>query len=187
VLVGGSAGSLEPLEALVARLPPDWPLPVVVVVHLPPAGPSTLAPVLAALTALAVAEVEDKQPLAAGTIHVARPGYHVLVDEGPVLALAVDEPVHFSIPSIDVLLESAAATCGDRAVAVILSGASEDGARGLAAVRAAGGVAVVQAPDDAEVPLMPRAALAACPDATALPASELPGFLLALVQRDGTG
>jgi two-component system chemotaxis response regulator CheB len=181
VLVGGSAGSLEPLSALAARLPPDWPVPVVVVVHLPPAGPSALAAALAAETALAVTEIEDKQPLAAGTIHVGPPGYHVLVDEGPVLSLAVDEPVHFSIPSIDVLFESAAATCGDRAVGVILSGASEDGASGLAAIRAAGGTAVVQAPGDAQVPLMPRAALGRCPDATVLPGSELAAFLRTLI------
>ncbi len=180
VLLGGSAGSLEALREILPALPPAWSVPTVVVVHLPRAGASALAEVLAAHTPLPVLEAEDKQPLAGGAIHVARPGYHLLVDAGPALALAVDDPVHFSMPSLDVLFESAAATCGPRVAAVVLSGANEDGARGLAAIRAAGGVAAVQAPDDAAVGAMPEAALRACPDATVLPAGALGAFLRGL-------
>ncbi len=177
VLLGGSAGSLDALAELLPALPGDWTLPVVVVVHLPRTGPSALAEVLAAHTPLAVVAAEDKQPLAARTLHVARPGYHLLVDAGPALALAIDGPEHHSMPSLDVLFESAAASCGARVVAVVLSGANPDGARGLAAVRAAGGIAVVQAPEDAKVDLMPRAALRECPDATVLPARAIGAFL----------
>ncbi len=177
VVMGGSAGSLEALAALLPELPPGWDLPLVLVVHLPREGPSALAEVLAGHTRLPVVEAEDKQPLERGTIHVARPGYHLLVDAGPALALAVDDPVHFSMPSVDVLFESAAAACGAGVAAVVLSGANEDGTRGLAAVRAAGGVAAVQAPEDAAVDVMPRAALRRCPDATVLPARALGGFL----------
>ncbi len=180
VVLGGSAGSVDALATLLPALPRDWPLPIVVVVHLPRAGASGLAEVLAGHTGLPVSEAEDKQPLAGGAIHVARPGYHLLVDDGPALALAIDDPVHFSMPSLDVLFESAAATLGPRVAAVVLSGANEDGARGLAAVRAAGGIAAVQAPDDAAVPVMPRAALAGCPGATALPAAALGAFLASL-------
>jgi two-component system chemotaxis response regulator CheB len=133
--------------------------------------------VLATFTDLRVVEAEDKLPIGGGGLYVARPGYHLLVDEGPTLALSVDEPVHFCRPSIDVLLESAAATCGAEVTGVILSGANEDGARGLAAVRAAGGRAAVQAPEDAASAAMPRAALRACPGATVLPARALGRFL----------
>lgn len=177
VVMGGSAGSLDALAALLPGLPPAWRLPIVLVVHLPPTAPSALAEVLAAYTHLRVVEAEDKQPLAPATVHVARPGYHLLVDVGPALALAVDDPEHFSMPSVDVLFESAAATCGPDVAAVVLSGGNEDGSRGLAAVRAAGGVAAVQAPEDATIDVMPRAALRGCPDATVLPAKALGGFL----------
>jgi two-component system chemotaxis response regulator CheB len=177
VVMGGSAGSLDALEALLPGLPRGFALPIVVVVHLPRSGPSALAEVLAAYTRLPVVEAEDKQPLAPATVHVARPGYHLLVDVGPALALAVDDPEHFSMPSLDVLFESAAATCGPDVAAVVLSGGNEDGSRGLAAVRAAGGVAAVQAPEDATIDVMPRAALRGCPDATVLPARALGGFL----------
>ncbi|HEX9049331.1 MAG TPA: chemotaxis protein CheB [Anaeromyxobacter sp.] len=180
VVMGGSAGSLDALAALLPGLPPGWPLPLVLVIHLPRAGPSALPAVLAAHTALPVVEAEDKQPLARGTIHVARPGYHLLVDAGPALALSVEDPVHFSMPSVDVLFESAAATCGPSVAAVVLSGGNEDGSRGLAAVREAGGVVAVQAPEDAAMDLMPRAALRGCPDATVLPARALGRFLAAL-------
>ncbi len=177
VVVGGSAGSLDAFAELLAGLPERWSLPIVVVIHLPRDARSALPEVLGAHTRLPVVEAEDKQPLASGTIHVARPGYHLLVDAGPALALAVDDPVHFSMPSVDVLFESAAATLGPGVAAVVLSGANEDGERGLAAVRGAGGLAAVQAPDDAAMDVMPRAALRGCPDATVLPARALGGFL----------
>jgi two-component system chemotaxis response regulator CheB len=184
VVIGGSAGSLDALSELLPALsellpalPPGWRVPVVIAVHLPQRAPSVLADVLRAQSRLPVLEAEDKQPLAGGAVHVARPGYHLLVDAGPRLALAVDEPVNFSIPSIDVLFESAAAACGPGVAAIVLSGANDDGARGLAAVRAAGGVAVVQEPGDARVDVMPRAALRGCPDAKVLPARALAEFL----------
>jgi two-component system chemotaxis response regulator CheB len=182
VALGGSAGSLDALAAFLPDLDPDWPLAFALVVHLPRTGPSALASVLAAQTRLAVREVVDKEPLQAGTLHVAIPGYHLLVERGPAAALSVDEPVHHSIPSIDVLLESAAAACGPRVVGIVLSGANEDGADGLAAVCAAGGAAAVQAPDEAAVRTMPAAALARCPGAAVLRAREIAGFLRARVE-----
>ncbi len=186
VVVGGSAGALDALTALLRGLPAGWRLPIAVVVHLPREGPSALAEVLAAHTPLAVVEAEDKQPLSARTLHVARAGYHLLVDAGPALALAVDHPEHFSMPSVDVLFESAAAACGRAVAAVVLSGANEDGARGLAAIRAGGGAVAVQAPDEAVIDVMPRAALRACPDATVLPARAL-GEWLGSLAAPGAG
>ncbi|BDG05487.1 chemotaxis protein CheB [Anaeromyxobacter oryzae] len=180
VVIGGSAGALEPLRELLHAFPAGYPVPVVVVLHLPRTGPSALADVLGAGCRLAVREAVDKAPLAPGVVHVAPPGYHVLVEAGPALALSVDDPVHFSIPSIDVLFESAAATCGPRVAGVVLSGASADGAAGLAAIESAGGVVAVQAPAGAALPTMPAAALARCPCAAALPVAELSALLVAL-------
>ena len=180
VVVGGSAGSLDALGRVLGALPAAFRLPIALVVHLPRAGSSALAEVLGRRCSLPVREAHDKEPLAPGTVHVAPPGYHLLVDAGLALALSVDDPVHFSIPSIDVLFESAAWTCGARVAGVVLSGASGDGAAGLAAICAAGGVAAVQDPAEAAVATMPAAALARCPRAAVLPAAGLHRLLVRL-------
>jgi len=180
VVVGGSAGALEGLVTALSPLPENYPLPIAVVVHLAPSDPSALARVLAARCALRVLEAEDKAPALPGTIYVAVPRYHLLLDSGPSLALSVDDPVNFSIPSIDVLFESATLACGGRVAGVVLSGANEDGAAGLAAIRAMGGVAVVQTPAEAPVDTMPRAAMRRCPEAAVLTAVEIARLLLTL-------
>lgn len=173
VVVGGSAGSLEPLLALVSALPAELPAALVVALHIPRRCPNALLDVLAAATALRVEEAEDKAPLAKGTIFVAPPDYHTLLDAGPCLALSVDDPVRFSIPSIDVLFESAARVMGPRAAGLLLSGANEDGARGLLELHRAGASVWVQAPDEASSPEMPRAGKAHCPPAAALSVASL--------------
>ena len=162
------------------RLPAQWPLALLVVVHLPPLQPSLLPAIFGARCRLPVREAEDKAPVEPGAIVFAPPDYHLLVDRGPTAALSADEPVHFSRPSIDVLFESAADTCGAALTAVVFSGASQDGAAGLAAVRRAGGEALVQQPETALVPAMPLHALARCPDARALAPAQIADHLVAL-------
>lgn len=171
VVIGGSAGALEPLFALVAALPAGYPAPIVVVIHLSPTHDSRLAALLAGPARRPCCEVEDKLPLVAGAIYVAPPNYHVLVERRGHLALSVDAPVHWSRPSIDVLFESAAESFGARATGVVLSGASDDGSQGLARIAAAGGAAFVQA--DAVQTIMPAAALRRVPSARALPAAAI--------------
>ena len=122
--------------------------------------PSLLAPLFAARCRIPVVEAEDKMPLEGGTIYFAPPDYHLLLDKGPCLALSADELVNYSRPSIDVLLQSAVDLYGDRLAAVLLTGANDDGAAGLAAVGRAGGVTIVQDPATALVSTMPAAALA---------------------------
>jgi two-component system, chemotaxis family, protein-glutamate methylesterase/glutaminase len=112
-----------------------------------------------------VKEAEDKETLCAGTIYFAPPDYHLLVNPDFTLALSSDELVHFSRPSVDVLFESAANAFGDSLIGVILTGANDDGAAGLAMIAASGGRVVVQDPSSAEGRSMPEAALAACPNA----------------------
>lgn len=158
VVIGSSLGGLRALECVLGGLPGDFPAPVVVAQHRQEGAEELLAGLLNARTALEVREAEDKAALPDGCVRVAPAGYHLLVDDGH-LALSVDAAVRHSRPSIDVLFESAAHAYGDRAVGVVLTGANDDGARGLAAVRARGGYAIVQDPRGAEAPEMPRAAL----------------------------
>ncbi len=160
VVIGGSAGSIDALGVLLPALPATLRATVVVVVHLPRERPSLLCQIFQPRCALPVREAQDKEPLEPGTIYFAPPDYHLLLDAGPTLALSVDEPVHFSRPSIDVLFETAADACGSQLLAILLSGANADGAQGLVAVQAAGGTTLVQSPASCAVPFMPEAALA---------------------------
>ncbi|WP_242337305.1 MULTISPECIES: chemotaxis protein CheB [Anaeromyxobacter] len=180
VVIGGSAGAIETLLEILPALPPGYPLPVVVVVHLPAGQPSLLAEVLGTRSALPVVEAEDKARACPGTVYLAPPDYHLLLEGDGTLALSVDAPVHHSRPAIDPLLESAADAFADGVVAVVLSGASSDGAAGLAAVRRAGGLAIVQDPATASSPLMPEAALRAADPELVLSPAELRVHLAAL-------
>ena len=159
VVIGGSAGALEVLRMIVRELPRSLSCPVVIVIHLPSQS-SGLAELLAADTVLRVKQAEDKEPITAGTVYIAPPSYHLLVESQLTLALSVDAPVHFSRPSIDVLFETACDVYGAGLIGVLLSGASEDGAAGLQEIHAAGGTTIVQSPLSAEVAIMPAAALA---------------------------
>ena len=163
VVIGASAGGIEILSVLLSVIPADCRVSFFIVVHIPRERPSLLPELFSSRCALPVREAEDKEPVQPGTVYFAPPDYHMLIDRGPALALSGDEPVHFSRPSIDVLFDSAADIYGERLAGVILTGANQDGAEGLAAVGRAGGRTIVQEPASAAVPYLPRAALAAGP------------------------
>lgn len=159
LVLGTSAGGVEALSVLLPALPARLRPPVFVVLHMPRDRPSLLVEILEPKCTVPVVEAEDKMPVTPGTVYIAPPDYHLLVEAGPALALSADEPVNFSRPSIDVLFESAADVFGSGLLGIILTGASRDGASGLAAIRAAGGTTIVQEPQDAQVPFMTEAAI----------------------------
>ncbi len=159
VVIGASAGGLAALSALVTGLPRTFRLPLLMVQHVPPTGPTQLVEIFQRKTELKVKEADDKEPVRGGTLYFAAPGYHLLVEEDLSLSLSQDDAMHFSRPSIDVLFESAADAWGERVAGILLTGANEDGAAGLQAIKQAGGLTVVQDPLEAEVPTMPLAAL----------------------------
>jgi two-component system, chemotaxis family, protein-glutamate methylesterase/glutaminase len=163
IVVGASAGGIEALMTLLPPLPATFGVPIFIVLHLPRGRPSLLTEIFLGKCALRVCEAQDKEPVRSGTVYFAPPDYHLLIDEGPQLALSTDEPVHHSRPSIDVLFESAADIYRSRLLGIILSGANEDGAAGLAAVAAAGGTTIVQEPGSAAVKQMVVAALSLSP------------------------
>ena len=177
VVIGASAGAVEALSLILPRLPEDFGLPVLVVVHVPPDRRSIMADLFRAKCRLAVKEADDKEPLAAGTVYFAPPDYHLLVEADKSLSLSYDEPVLFSRPSIDVLFESAADAYGAGLIAIVLTGANQDGASGLRAVAEAGGVTIVQDPDGAFAPAMPEAAIQMCPNARVLPLAAIAEYL----------
>ncbi len=140
-------------------LPAGYRLPLIALLHLPGDAESRLAEVFGARLAIPVEEAGDKQRIAPGTLYIAPGGYHLLVEQDRSFALSCEAPVHFSRPSIDVLMESAADAWGACLAGILLTGANDDGADGLARIGEAGGLTVVQDPDEAAIPTMPRAAI----------------------------
>ncbi len=219
VVVGGSLGGLRALETVLAKLPKDFPLPLVVVLHRDRDSDDTLASLLQQSVALTVVEAEDKQPLLRGYVYLAPPDYHLLIETDTEnfglrnsdfgsspqshrdasqsairnlkseirnhLALSTDAPVNYARPSIDVLFESAADAYGDGVIGILLTGANEDGARGLAAIKARGGLTIAQDPATAEARTMPDAAIAANAVNKVLPLEEIGTFLESEGRRAG--
>lgn len=177
VVIGGSAGAVSALLQILPSLPGDYPLPIMIVVHLPPQGDSLLAGLLNERCQIQVKEAEDKEPIRAGIAYVAPPNYHLLVEPDFLLSLSLDEPILYSRPSIDVLFESAADAYGSNLMAILLTGASMDGSDGIRRVGQAGGLTYVQDPESAESPLMPSAALEAWPSAQALSLTNIASVL----------
>ena len=160
VVIGASAGGVEALLTLFSELPRKFELPIIVVLHLPDERRSQLAEVFAKRVALPVKEAEDKESVTPGTLYFAAPGYHLSVEQDRSLSLSLEARLHYSRPAIDYLFESAADAYGPRLAAILLTGANQDGARGLAEVKRRGGLTVVQDPQEAQVATMPDAALA---------------------------
>jgi two-component system chemotaxis response regulator CheB len=177
VVIGASAGALEALSVILPALPADFALPLMIVVHMPPDRRSVLAELFQAKCRIAVREAEDKEPMRPGTAYFAPPDYHLLVETDKTLSLSDDEAVLYSRPSIDVLFESAADAYGRGLIGIVLSGANNDGAAGLKAVVDAGGVGIVQSPDDAFSSTMPEAAKAMSPGALVLSLPEIAAYL----------
>ncbi|RYZ08700.1 MAG: chemotaxis protein CheB [Myxococcales bacterium] len=181
IAVGASAGGVEALGAVLPALRREARVAVFVVVHLPRERPSRLAEIFATKCSLTVVEADDKEPIAPGTIYFAPPDYHLLIDTGPQVSLSSDELVHYSRPSIDVLFESAADIYRDRLLGIVLTGANDDGASGLAAIARGGGATWVQAPHTASASAMPLAALKSTPSSASLELGEMAQRLRGLV------
>jgi two-component system chemotaxis response regulator CheB len=162
VAIGASAGAVQALLVILPGLPANYPVPVFVVVHIPPDRDNALVALFDGKCQLSVKEAEDKEKAGPGTIYFAPSDYHLLVERDGTLSLSLDEPVNHSRPAIDVLFESAADAYREGLVGIVLTGANHDGAAGLAAVCASGGIAIVEDPGTAATPTMPAAALAAC-------------------------
>jgi two-component system, chemotaxis family, protein-glutamate methylesterase/glutaminase len=180
VVVGASWGGLTALRRLVGSLPRDFRVPVAVVQHRSRHADSLLVSLLQDVTPLRVVDVEDKEPLVPQSVYIAPANYHMLVENG-YLSLTTDPMVRFSRPSIDVTFLSAADTYLRSTIGVVLTGANDDGSRGLRHIVDRGGRAIVQDPLTAESPTMPMAALRVVPEAIVLPLDQIAPRLIEMI------
>lgn len=184
IVIGASAGGLEALKTLLPALRENLPVPVLIVQHIAPNSDSYLPTYLDERAPLHVKEAEDKEILLPGVVYVAPPNYHLLVEADNTMSLCAGHRVNYSRPSIDVLFESAADAFGPRLIGVILTGANQDGAQGLARIKKLGGVAIVQSPRTAVARAMPVAALEATQVDHVLPLEDIAPLLNTLINAN---
>jgi len=181
VVIGASWGGLRAVGAVLEGLGDESPAAIVVAQHRGPSSGERLVQLLQRQTALPVREAEDKDELVPGSVYLAPPDYHTLIESDGTIALSTEEHVRHARPSIDVLFRSAAEAYRERCVGVVLTGANEDGADGLALIKTLGGVAIVQDPRTAERREMPSAAIEATNADVVLPLAEIGLFLRGLL------
>ncbi|PCI52198.1 MAG: chemotaxis protein CheB [Moraxellaceae bacterium] len=161
VVVGTSWGGVEALSIVLKGLPPDFPLPVIVVQHQHPNSDDILSLILRKRAQMYVKEVEEKEPLENGVVYVAPANYHLLVELDKSLSLSNEAPHNYSRPSIDLTFMSAVDVYGASLIGVVLTGANDDGAAGLKMITKFGGTTIVQEPSTARMDCMPLAAVKA--------------------------
>lgn len=181
ILFGGSAGSIEVLKHVVAELPRDLPAALLVVVHVPSEATSNLAHIFARAGRLRAKQAEHGEAIEHGTVYVARPDHHLLVNDGRV-NLTRGPRVNRHRPAVDALFWSAARDLGSRSIAVVLSGALDDGAAGIASIKRHGGITVAQSPEHARHASMPASAVATGAVDHIVEVADLPGLLENLVK-----
>ncbi|AEV99081.1 chemotaxis protein CheB [Niastella koreensis] len=159
IVIGGSAGSLEVILDITNNLPLFATVIIIIVVHRKIDNDSILEDLVAHKTLYAVKEVEDKDAIIPGTIYIAPPDYHLLIENKDSFSLDSSEKIHYSRPSIDVTFESVAGVFTNRVMGILLSGANADGAAGLACIKEMGGHTLVQNPASAEMSIMPQQAI----------------------------
>ena len=186
VAIGASLGGLEALQKILANLPAKLGASVVIAQHRRRDPDSQLCSLLARRCPLPISEPEDKTPLELDHVYLAPADYHLLVERGS-LALSVDAPVCYARPSIDVLFESVADAYGTAALGIMLTSANHDGADGLAAIKSAGGVVLVQDPKTAESPVGPLAALAKVQPDAVLPIEQIADQIVTRCRRPQRG
>ena len=157
IVLGVSAGGLKALTTLFTNIKDSFKIPILLVQHMHAGSDDYLARYLASICKLTVKEADEKERIKNKTVYIAPANYHLMIEDDKTLSLTIDQKVNYSRPSIDVLFESAVDVYNDKLIGVILTGANDDGARGMEQIKKAGGLTIIQNPKTAEVASMPEA------------------------------
>lgn len=165
IVVGGSAGSLDVLKSIVGAIAPTKKLKIAIVIHLPAEGPNLIPEIMQQYTSLTIQEASSGEMMMVDHVYVAPNDYHLSLETNGTVSLSSEELLNYSRPSIDILFESAAYAHGKKTLGILLTGANEDGTKGLQLIKGKNGITIVQNPADAEYPYMPQSAInAQAPD-----------------------
>ena len=159
ITIGASSGGLRAINAIIEKLPREFAIPILIVQHLHRESDGFWIDLMNQKSKLIVKEAENNEPISSGTVYIAPPDYHLIIDFDKNIALSKDEKVSFSRPSIDVLFESASDVFGKNTLGIVLTGTNSDGSNGLAKIKKNGGITIAQDPAEAEFKEMPEAAI----------------------------
>jgi len=184
VVIGVSAGGMTVLQVLLPELPVDFPIPIIVVQHLHPQQGNFHIKFYNDKSKINVVEAQEKELITSGNVYFAPANYHLLIEYDKTFSLSVDEKVNYSRPSIDVLFDTALDVYKDKLLAIILTGANNDGANAMKRIKDAGGYTIVQDPLTAEVNAMPLNAIRSNTPSEILPIDKIVDFLLNLAETN---
>jgi two-component system, chemotaxis family, protein-glutamate methylesterase/glutaminase len=159
IVIGTSAGGLYSLIDILQHLPSDYRIPIIIVQHRSKDHRELLEEVLQHKCKINIVQAEEKESVLPGQVYIAPPDYHLLIESDKRFSLTSDELVKHSRPSIDVLFESAAVVYKEKLIGIVLTGASSDGAVGIAMFKRYGGITLAQDPAEAAFPYMPKASI----------------------------
>ena len=160
IVIGTSMGGMRALQQLLSSIEKDFTAAIIIVQHIGASSDSYWIEALNTICKLEIKEAEEKEKVIQGCVYIAPPNYHLMIEKDETFSLSVDEKVNYARPSVDVLFESAASVYKEKLIGIILTGANNDGALGLWAVKKSGGLTIVQDPVTAEASAMPLAAIA---------------------------
>lgn len=184
LVIGTSAGGLNALTRILPALDSDFPAPIIIVQHMSPDGSNYTASLLDRISKVIVKEGDEKEKLEPGTVYLAAPNYHLLIERDKSLSLTVDPKVNYSRPSIDVLFESAAEAYRDKLLGLILTGANNDGTMGAVKIIKFGGSVIVEDPESAEASAMPLSVIENCKVDKILPLDEIADYLNIIIKEN---
>lgn len=180
IVIGASAGGIRALLSILAPLPAQYRIPIIIVLHMPDSRESRLADVFQHHMDIKVTVAEDKDRIRSGQVYFAGSGYHLSIERDQSFSVSCEDPLHYSRPSIDILMCSAADAYGLALVGILLTGANQDGAAGMERIHAAGGITIIQDPAQAEVAIMPQSAMNLFTPDFILPLEEIQTLILRL-------
>ena len=181
LVIGGSAGCIDALLAMLPHFPADFPVPLLVIIHRSPMRESPLADIFQRICKLKVKEAEEKEEIVPGYLYLAPADYHLLIEEARTFSLDHSEKVNFSRPSIDITFEQAAEVYKKKLIGILVTGANTDGAKGLLSIQLQGGFTIVQNPATASVSTMPQAAISLSDKHKVMELEAIPLFLVNLL------
>lgn len=178
IVIGVSAGGMTALKTILFALPADFALPIIIVQHVNVHSDSIWITLLDRGCKLLVKEAEEKETIEKGVVYIAPPNYHLLVEKDQTFSLSIEQRVNYARPSIDVLFESAAEVYREKLIGIILTGANNDGSKGMKRIKEYGGLTIVQNPLTAESKEMPESCISIITPDHILPLEDITGFLV---------